>query len=183
MNRSKKNIALAAGVAGALALGATSLSAAPVMSNAAALKNATPNDVVQVRSRGGRAAAAAGIGFAAGALVGAAASSHAFAYSDPYWYGHGPVFAGNGFCHWNDPWCNGGVGVTFAAPAPVVVEPNIYAAPAPVVRRRVVADPVLVPGPTIFAGPQPLVGRCLSGSCSIPLNPGLGTIHGANAVD
>jgi hypothetical protein len=189
MNKSKKNMAAAVGVAGVIALSATSLSAAPVMSSTATLKDATPSDVVQVRSRSGRTLAAAGIGFAAGALIGAAASSHAYAYSDPYWYGHSyayapaPVFASS-VCHWNDPWCNGHFGATFAAPAPAFIEPHVYAAPAPVVRRRtrVVVDPgptYIAPGPGIFAGPYPVFHRQLL----LDANPGLGTIHGASGVD
>jgi hypothetical protein len=80
--------ALALGLAGAVALGGASAMAAPVLSNTAAVKAAAPSDVTDVRWRGGgRTAAAAGVGFAAGALVGAAAAS---SYrSGPYAYDAG----------------------------------------------------------------------------------------------
>jgi len=161
MDKSKRSFAVALGVAGAIALGAANVSAAPVMSSTATLKAAAPSDLVQVRSRSGRTAAAAGIGFAAGALIGAAASSHAYAYSDPYWYGYGPSYTYASTCYWGDPWCNGHFGATFAAPAPAYIEPApVYAGPAPVVVRRVV--------------PRQLF---------LDANPALGTIHGASGVD
>jgi hypothetical protein len=110
---------------GALALGLTAATAlpaaaAPVHSSTATLSQAVQSDVTQVRWRGhrhggwGGAALGAGLGFAAGALIGsAAANSHyyggPYAY-DPGYYG-GPVYAAppartyvapapNGACRW-----------------------------------------------------------------------------------
>jgi hypothetical protein len=191
MNKSKKSFAVAVGVAGAIAL-SVPVSAAPVTSSTAALKNAAPSDVVQVRSRWGGRAAAVGIGFAAGALIGAAATSayaypHTYAYSDPYWYGHEPAFGYTyasspwfgSTCHWGDPWCHGGVAATFAAPAPAFVEPApVYAAPRPVVRRR--SRVIVDPGPAVFAGPQPLF---YPRQLFLDANPALGTVQGASGVD
>jgi hypothetical protein len=176
MNMLKRNFAIAAGLAGAMAL-TTSASAAPVTSSTAALKNAAPSDVVQVRSRGWRrAGVAAGIGFAAGTLIGAAASSHAYAYSDPYWYGHSYGYApAYSYAYAYEP------DYVYAAPAPTFVEPApVYAGPAPIVRsRRVVADPFWQPAPTVFAGPQPVYPRQLF----LDANPALGTVQGASGID
>ena len=101
MNKSK-SFAVAAGLAGAIAL-ATSASAAPVTSGTLALKNASPNDVVQVRSRGWhRGGVGVGLGFAAGALIGAAASSsyygggpyaYDYGYAPAYSYGYAPAYS------------------------------------------------------------------------------------------
>jgi hypothetical protein len=167
-----KNFAVAAGLAGAIAL-ATSASAAPVTSGSLALKNAAPSDVVQVRSRGFRGAGVGlGVGLAAGALIGAAAASSAFAY-DPYWYGYDPVYAPAfaSTCHWGDPWCHGSFGATFAAPAPAFVEP------APIVRRR--PRVVIDPGPSVFAAPVPVFPR----QRFLDANPALGTVQGASGID
>lgn len=88
-----KSFAVAAGLAGAIAL-ATSASAAPVTSGTLALKNASPNDVVQVRSRGWRGAGIGlGVGFAAGALIGAAASSSYYGGPYAYDYGYAPAYS------------------------------------------------------------------------------------------
>src|SRR5262249_11701068 len=87
MMLNKHVLALAA--AGAMALGTTSVSAAPVLSNSASLKAASPDHATQVRYKrhrsyvrvrpsqdwgpfGAPAAAAAGVGAATGAVVGGA---------------------------------------------------------------------------------------------------------------
>lgn len=95
----KRNLALSLGVAGAFALfAAAPTMAAPMFANQTAVK-AGSEQVTQVRwdgrnhrgyhrgyNRGyrGPGAAAAGIGFAAGALVGAAASAATLGAYDPY---------------------------------------------------------------------------------------------------
>jgi hypothetical protein len=63
-------------------------SAAPVLSNTAALKQSVASDVEQVRWRG-NTAAAAGLGFLGGAIVGSAIanSNRGYYYGEPYGYG------------------------------------------------------------------------------------------------
>jgi hypothetical protein len=84
--------AIAVGLAGAMALGAVSTGiAAPVMTSTVVLKAAQPSEVVDVRWRGRRGWAAAGIGFAAGALIGSTiARSRAY----PDYYDDEPAFSG-----------------------------------------------------------------------------------------
>ena len=97
--------ALAAlGSAGVLLVGATALSsAAPVFTNAAALKSSAASNVVDVRARRGAAVAA---GIAAGAMIGAAIATRPYygyyGYYDPGFYPYygpgynamiGPVYA------------------------------------------------------------------------------------------
>jgi hypothetical protein len=151
MNKSK-SFAVAAGLAGAIAL-ATSASAAPVTSGTLALKNASPNDVVEVRSRGWhRGGVGVGLGFAAGALIGAAATSGAYGYyggpyaydydyAPAYSYGYGP---GYGY-----------------APAYSYGYAPGYAY-----------------GPGIYAGP-----RSYRYYTNQPANPTLGTTYGASVTD
>ena len=195
MNKSKKSLAVVIGVAGAIAFGVTAGSAAPVSSSTVALKNAAPSDVIQTHSRSARRAAVR-----AATRIGATATSSAFAFDPSFGFDPAfafaapePVFASSTICHPLDPFCL--YGTTFAAPAPAFVEP------APIVRRRVVTRQRTV-GPSVFAGPAPAFVEpapifagplgpprripgsvCGSGSCSIPLNPALGTINGASAVD
>ncbi len=86
-------------------------SAAAVLTGALAIASATPS-----QARHGRIAAA-GIGFAAGALVGAAAANAAYgpSYYGPAYYGPGPYYAPYAY-----------------EPAPVYAEPApVYAAPVP----------------------------------------------------
>lgn len=86
-----KLTAAALAAAGVIALGAPA-GAAPGVSGAAALKQSVNSDVEQVRWRGGgRAAAAAGIGFATGAIVGGAiaSSNRGYYYGEPYGYSGG----------------------------------------------------------------------------------------------
>jgi hypothetical protein len=87
----------AAALAAACAIAVTTPAiSAPVMASASVLKQAAGGDVEQVRWRG-RGAAAAGIGFAAGALVGSAiASSNRGYYSEPYGYYGAPAY-GSGY--------------------------------------------------------------------------------------
>jgi hypothetical protein len=104
------NLALSLGLAGVLALGAaTPTMAAPISSNTPAAK-AGSAQVTQVQWDGrahrgyhrgyyrgyrGPAAAAAGIGFAAGALVGTAASIATLGAYDPYGaYAYDPDYYG-----------------------------------------------------------------------------------------
>lgn len=112
-----RNTAVALGIATAMVAVGPSF-AAPVMSGTAALKQAAGSDVEHVRWRG-RGAAAAGIGFAAGALVGSAIASSNYGYYGGY-YG-APAYYGGAYAY--DPGY-------YAAPAPVYVEPEVYAAPA-----------------------------------------------------
>lgn len=116
------NTALALGLAGAVMTAAPSI-AAPVLSSTTALKQAGAGGVEQVQWRGrhgghhhwggghrwggGRALAGAGIGFAAGALVGSAIASSNYGY-----YG-GPYYGG----YYDAPVAYGGP--VYAAPAPV----------------------------------------------------------------
>ena len=83
---------LGIGVAGLLALSAVvPASAAPVLSNTAAVKSAADAQTTQVRWRPGAGVA---IGVGAGLLAGAAiASSQRPYYSDPY-YAPGPTYYG-----------------------------------------------------------------------------------------
>ena len=100
MNAKWTAAALAASV---IALTTPAVSA-PVLSSASVLKQSVASDVQQVQWRGHRhghgyhrGAAAAGIGFAAGALVGSAiASSHRGYYNDGYGgaYAYDPGYAG-----------------------------------------------------------------------------------------
>ena len=87
-----KNV-LGIGVAGLLALSAAlPASAAPVLSNTAAVKQADEAQVTQVRWRPGAAVA---VGVGAGLLAGAAiASSQPRYYSDPY-YAPAPAYYGS----------------------------------------------------------------------------------------
>lgn len=106
------NRAVALGLAGAMAASVPAF-AAPVMSSAATLKQAGTSDVIQVR-RWGRAAAAAGIGLAAGAIIGSMANQGYYGgyYGGPYAYGYAP------YSYYGGP--------VYAAPAPVYR----YSAPA-----------------------------------------------------
>jgi hypothetical protein len=118
------NTALALGLAGAMMTAVPSF-AAPVLSNTAALKQAQTSNIEQVQWRGrgghwrgghwggGRALAGAGIGFAAGALVGSAIASSNYGY-----YGGGP------YGYYDAP----------AAYGYYDEGPTVYAAPAPVYR-------------------------------------------------
>jgi hypothetical protein len=88
--------ALGIGVAGLLALSAVvPASAAPVLSNTAAVKQAADAQVTEVRWRPGAAVA---VGVGAGLLAGAAiASSQPRYYSDPYYapgYAPAPTYYG-----------------------------------------------------------------------------------------
>jgi hypothetical protein len=91
MGYSMQRSTLALGLAGALALGAVvPASAAPVLSAGASLKMVSAANVTDVRWRGYWGGA--GIGFAAGAIIGAAAASAYYGggyYGGPY-YGAGP---------------------------------------------------------------------------------------------
>jgi hypothetical protein len=67
---------------------ASSASAAPAMNGRPNLSAATDSQVTEVRWRRGNTAAAAGVGFAAGALIGAAAAnSGSYYYGQPGYYG------------------------------------------------------------------------------------------------
>jgi hypothetical protein len=111
--RSWKSRAMAVGVAGATAIaGALPASAAPVLTNTAALKQALPGDVQDVRWRGGGFFFG---GLLAGGLIGAAIARpyyygypaygygygygyapYAYGYSYPYYsYGYGYPYVGN----------------------------------------------------------------------------------------
>lgn len=64
---------------------ASAASAAPAMNGRPNLSAATDSQVTEVRWRRGNTAAAAGVGFAAGALIGAAAAnSNQYYYDQPY---------------------------------------------------------------------------------------------------
>lgn len=110
--RNAKWSAAALAAACAIAVGSPAMSA-PVMSSAAALKQAAGSDVDQVRWRGGRAAAAAGLGFATGALVGSAiaSSNRGYYYNEPYAYYGGAYAYDPGY---------------YAAPAPRSYSPGYY---------------------------------------------------------
>jgi hypothetical protein len=105
-------------IAGAIVAATAPSLAAPVMSSAMVLKQAAGTDVEQVRWRG-RGAAAAGIGFAAGALVGSAIAS-----SNRGYYGGGH-YGG----YYDAPAAYGGYTSVYAAPAPAYVDQEVYAAP------------------------------------------------------
>jgi hypothetical protein len=111
--------AAAIGLAGAMTLaGMTSSFAAPVLSNAAGLKAAVPNDVAEVRwrgwHRGGGGAAIAG-GLAAGALLGAGIAA---ATAPRYYYGgYGPAYGYSGYG-------------SYAYDYPYSNAPLVYGAPA-----------------------------------------------------
>ena len=84
---SLKSRAMAVVVAGATAIaGAFPASAAPVLTNTAAVKQALPGDVQNVRWRGGGAFFG---GLIAGGLIGAA-------FARPYYYGY-PAYYGYGY--------------------------------------------------------------------------------------
>ena len=95
--RSWKSRAMAVVVAGATAIaGALPASAAPVLTNTAALKQALPGDVQDVRWRGG------GLffgGLLAGGLIGAAIAR-------PYYYGY-PGYYGYGYGYGYSPYAYG----------------------------------------------------------------------------
>jgi hypothetical protein len=121
-----RNGAVALGVAGAILGAAVPSIAAPVMSSTAALTQAASGGVEQVQWRGrghwgggyrhgGRGWAGAGVGFAAGALVGSAIAS-----SNRGYYGGG-YYGGYGGGYYDAP--------VYAAPAPIYVQPEVYAAP------------------------------------------------------
>lgn len=87
--RSWKSRAMAVVVAGATAIaGALPASAAPVLTNTAALKQALPGDVQDVRWRGGGGAFFGGL--IAGGLIGAA-------FARPYYYGYPGYYGGYGY--------------------------------------------------------------------------------------
>jgi hypothetical protein len=91
--------AVALGFAGALVLSAGAASAAPVLSNTAAVKTVAPNPIAEARWgwrggwggwRGGWRGGpwiGAGVGFAAGALIGSAIAGPYGPYYAPYGYG------------------------------------------------------------------------------------------------
>jgi len=96
-NRSWKSRAMAVVVAGATAIaGALPASAAPVLTNTAALKQALPGDVQDVRWRGGGAFFG---GLLAGGLIGAAIAR-------PYYYGY-PSYYGYGYGYGYSPYAYG----------------------------------------------------------------------------
>jgi len=99
MSTSMMKHALALGFAGALALGAGGASAAPVSSYGASLKAAAPSQISEVRWRG-RAAVGAGIGFAAGAIIGSAIAGSYYGpgYYD-YGYGYDPGYYDPGYAY------------------------------------------------------------------------------------
>jgi hypothetical protein len=111
--------AVALGLAGAMTASAvpaisTPAMSAPVPSSTAALKQGIASDLEQVRWRGrGGGWAAAGVGFAAGALVGSAIANSNRGYYGGYgYYGdpyYGAPLASGGY--YNEP--------VYAAPAPV----------------------------------------------------------------
>jgi len=85
--------ALSLGLAAAfLAAASVPSSAAPVLSNTAAVKTASSDGVTEVRWRGG-GAVAAGIG--AGIALGAIAASRPYGYG--YGYGYGPSYGDGGY--------------------------------------------------------------------------------------
>jgi hypothetical protein len=87
--RSWNSRAMAVVVAGATAIaGALPASAAPVLTNTAAVKQALPGDVLDVRWRGGGGAFFGGL--LAGGLIGAA-------FARPYYYGGYPYGYGYGY--------------------------------------------------------------------------------------
>ena len=96
MKISSRQRGVAVALAGAMALaGVTPSLAGPVFSNAAGMKAATSDPVVDVRYRHrGRAAVGIGAGLAAGALLGAgiaAATAPRYSYGPSYYgYGGGP---------------------------------------------------------------------------------------------
>jgi hypothetical protein len=96
--RSWKSRATAVVVAGATAIaGAFSASAAPVLTNTAALKQALPGDVQDVRWRGGGGAFFGGL--VMGGLLGAA-------FARPYYYGY-PAYYGYGYGYGYAPYAYG----------------------------------------------------------------------------
>jgi hypothetical protein len=95
--RSWKSRATAVVVAGATAIaGAFSASAAPVLTNTAALKQALPGEVQDVRWRGGGAFFG---GLVMGGLLGAA-------FARPYYYGY-PAYYGYGYGYGYAPYAYG----------------------------------------------------------------------------
>jgi hypothetical protein len=95
--RSWKSRAMAVVVAGATAIaGALPASAAPVLTNTAALKQALPGEVQDVRWRGGGAFFG---GLIAGGLLGAA-------FARPYYYGY-PSYYGYGYGYGYAPYAYG----------------------------------------------------------------------------
>jgi hypothetical protein len=116
-----RNGAIALGLAGAVVAASAPSFAAPVMSSAAMLKQSAGDHVEQVRWRG-RGVAAAGIGLAAGALVGSAIASSNRGYYGGGYYGGGYYGAPAAYGGYYD-------APVYAAPAPTYVEPEVYAAP------------------------------------------------------
>jgi hypothetical protein len=100
--RSWKSRAMAVVVAGATAIaGAVPASAAPVLTNTAAVKQALPGDVQNVRWgwRGGWGGGAFFGGLVAGGLIGAA-------FARPYYYGY-PGYYGYGYGYGYSPYAYG----------------------------------------------------------------------------
>lgn len=88
-----RNYAIALGLAGALALGATSsASAGPFPIGSASVKNATTGQFTDVRWRGRGIGPGLAFGLAAGALAGAAAAARPYYYGPDYYYG-APAYA------------------------------------------------------------------------------------------
>ena len=118
MNNVRTRI-LAAGLAGAVALGAaTPVIAAPVMTSTAVLKSALPAPT-QVRWRGGGPAIAGGIiaGLAVGAIAGAASAP--YYGGDPY-YDYGPAPGPAYYDYAPAP------GAIYVQPGPVYPRPYYY---------------------------------------------------------
>jgi hypothetical protein len=78
---------LALGLAGALSLAAVPGFAGPLMSGSAAIKNAAPDHVTDVRWRGRGPGPGLAFGLAAGALIGAAVAAQPYG---PGYYAEGP---------------------------------------------------------------------------------------------
>lgn len=85
--------ALALGLAAAVTIGAATPGlAGPMMSHSAAVKQAAPSDVSDIRWRGGRSwGPGIGLGLAAGAFIGAAVAARPYYYAPDYY--EAPVYA------------------------------------------------------------------------------------------
>ena len=91
MNTSTRLVAL--GLAGALSVGAAAPSfAGPLLGSGAAVRNAVPAHVTDVRWRGRGVGPGLAFGLAAGALISSAVAASRYGYYEPDYYA-GPVYA------------------------------------------------------------------------------------------
>jgi hypothetical protein len=92
LNTSNMSKILGFGLAGALAIGAVNPSSAAPVSDGAAIKQAVPGTVTDVRWRGGGLAAGVGLGILGGAVI---AGAYPYRYGYPaYAYYGGPYYGG-----------------------------------------------------------------------------------------